>query len=162
MATLTPEIRLARASDCVDIAEMSRRNIEQGLNWRWKPSKILRLIRNPEASVIVLGDSALEGFAAMEFHPVYAHLNLLAVAPEKRRKGCGKALLTWLEESARVAGLNYISLEVRRDNPGAISFYESRGYRLEKIKSGYYGGTVDACAMAHQLISTEVASRRPR
>ena len=65
-------IQLARSGDCLELAELSRVAVEYGLRWRWKPSRILGLIRSPEACVIVARNEASEllGFAAMEFRGV--------------------------------------------------------------------------------------------
>ena len=73
------EISLARPSDALALAEMSRDLVEIGLGWSWKPSRILAMIEHPE-SVVLMARTRLEiaGFAIMEFHETHAHLNLLA------------------------------------------------------------------------------------
>lgn len=157
------DIQLARSSDCLELAELSRVAVEYGLRWRWKPSRILALIRSPEASVIVARNKASEllGFAAMEFKETYAHLVLLATVSRFRRQYVGTELLTWLQTSAVVAGLEYVSLEVRVKNDGAVKFYEGQGYSIEKVKPGYYEGKEDAYRMRHDLIDRKFAARRP-
>tara|TARA_B100001971_G_scaffold85249_1_gene78801 strand:+ start:7972 stop:8457 length:486 start_codon:yes stop_codon:yes gene_type:complete len=156
------DIGLAGQTDCVEIAGMSRALIENGLRWRWKPSRILSLIRHPDCVVITATVSdEIIGFAAMEFHELHAHLNLLAVKSKRRRNGVGQKLLDWLEESVMIAGLNYISLEVRISNVAAITFYEKAGYHIDHLASGYYNGIEDAYRMKHDLISDDVAKRRP-
>ncbi len=156
------KIELARSSDCIELADMSRRLIEYGLRWRWKPSRILALINAADCVVIVArSDTEVLGFAAMEFLDVHGHLSLLAVKPEARRLGLGHDLLIWLEQSAAVAGLDHISLEVRSNNASAIAFYEQHGYVIEKLRSRYYQSEEDAYQMIHQLISTDIAAKRP-
>ena len=55
----------------------------------------------------------------MEFDLESAHLNLLAVDPIFRRRGIARSLLSWLEKSAKTAGILEITLEVRTMNTGA-------------------------------------------
>jgi ribosomal-protein-alanine N-acetyltransferase len=156
------DIFLAKQSDCLEIADMSRTLIEHGLRWRWKPSRILQLICHPDCVVIAAKDrSGITGFAAMEFHEVHGHLNLLAVRPSERRLGIGRQLLSWLETSAGVAGLNYISLQVRSSNAGAIGFYQRAGYEINQLEKGYYNKVEDAYHMTHELISRDFAVQRP-
>lgn len=156
------EIHLAKPNDAVTLGQMSRDLVESGLNWSWKPSRILTMIQHPE-SVVLVARTRIEviGFAVMEFHEVHAHLNLLAVKPGKRRGGVGKALVEWLEASARVAGIASIYLELRADNEDARRFYQSLGYKSGKLIEGYYQGREDALTMVHQLMTPEVASQRP-
>lgn len=158
----TIELVLARPADALTLAQMSRDLIERGLDWTWKPSRVLAMIRHPDCVVLAAKTRIeLAGFAIMEFREEHAHLNLLAVKPGRRRAGIGRALIEWLEESARVAGIANIYLEVRSDNSEAKQFYESLGYRPGKIVEGYYQGKVNALTMVHQLMAPEIASQRP-
>ncbi len=156
------EITLAKPADSLPLAQMSRDLVESGLRWSWKPSRILAMINDPECVVIVANTRfGLAGFGIMEFHDVHAHLNLLAVKPTQRRTGVGQALLAWLEKSAMVAGIASVHLEVRRDNKGAVQFYESLGYVPGKTLTGYYQGREDALKMTHHLIEPSLAAQRP-
>ncbi len=157
------EIMLARPTDALALAEMSRDLVESGLGWSWKPSRILSMIQHPEA-VVLIARTRIEtaGFAIMEFHDEHAHLNLLAVKPRHRRAGVARALLAWLEKSARVAGLSRIVLEVRDRNQEARDFYDSMGFKPEEILDGYYRGREDALRMVLELMAPEVAAQRPK
>ncbi|MEX2326236.1 MAG: GNAT family N-acetyltransferase, partial [Pseudomonadales bacterium] len=114
-------------------------------------------------SVVLVAHTRIElaGFAIMEFHDTRAHLNLLAVKPGQRRKGIGKAMIRWLEESCRVAGIAGIYLELRSDNNEARQFYESLGFKAGETVEGYYQGKVNALTMIHHLMAPDVESQRP-
>lgn len=56
---------------------------------------------------------------------------LLAVAPELRGKGIGKALMQRLETEFDQRGCPKVNLQVRGDNPDVVTFYEAIGYRVE-------------------------------
>ncbi len=149
---MSPQIELARPADAVCMSEMSRRLIEAGLSPSWPPERILRHMRHADSSVIVVrGRAQLQGFAIMQFGESTAHLNLLAVQAGERRRGLGRALLSWLEDSALVAGTFLIQLELRATNHEARAFYNALGYQETGRVSGYYQQLEDAIQMAHDL-----------
>jgi len=156
-----PELQIrinpAKPSDAESIADMSRRLIETGLPWSWTPRRVAGHIDSSNSVVITARtDNRLIGFAIMQFSDDAAHLNLLAVEPEYQRKGLGGSLLDWLEQSAIVAGVFFVSLEVRTDNLVAIRFYHDRGYVETGSMPKYYDRTDDATLFAHDLRTKQV------
>ena len=156
MALASVTLELARRIDAKPIALMSRDEIEQGLEWRWRTPAIRAFINDPEACVLCarcrLNEREfLGGFGIMQFGAEVAHLNLLAVDPRLRRQGLGERLLSWLETSAVTAGLYRIDLEVRANNAGARRFYEELGYKASRTIRGYYQGREAALKMHKKL-----------
>ncbi len=144
----------ARLSDSARIAEISRRWIEHGLTWRFRPDSIAGRIRDSETAVVVARAAEhVVGFAVMEFHfdAQRAHLVLLAVEPAFRRRGVGVALFRWLEKIACLGGIARVQLELRADNEGARAFYERLGFRATELRQGYYDGRLDAIKMARRI-----------
>ena len=143
---------LARARDAQYLAEMSRDMIEQGLGWSWSPARIRQKILCPNNIVLVAraGDE-ITGFAIMHVGMEEARLNLLAVSPGHRRKGIGRRLVEWLEETVLVAGVSVIYLEVRVNAGGAQKFYRQLGYRPVQLVRGYYAGREAALRMGRDL-----------
>ena len=151
---MTPTISVAIASpaDAADIAAMSRRLIEHGLPWTWRPERVVRAIASPVTNVaVVKGKAGLDAFGIMEYWDDDAHLVLFAVRPERQRAGLGSALLQWLEASAAVAGSTRIRVEARRDNSAARSFYNEHGYHELAIKAQMYSGMLDGIRMEKWL-----------
>lgn len=145
-------IELARLRDAGAIAALSRDLIETGLGWSWRPERVQRMLRNADAVVLkAVDDAEIAGFAIMRFGWEEAHLDLLAVRPQNRRRGIATALLHWLEESALTAGVAIIRLEVRETNAAALRFYERMGYLRVRTASGYYQGQESALQMARDL-----------
>jgi ribosomal-protein-alanine N-acetyltransferase len=145
-------IGLARASDAVEIAEMSRDLIETGLGWSWTPSRVTASVHNPNALVVIARASGrIAGFGIMRYNDDEAHLDLLGVAPERRREGLGRGLVEWLEKPALVAGISAAFLEVRESNHGAQAFYERLGYRTLAQVAGYYQERESAIRMGREL-----------
>ena len=147
-------MELATIEDAGRIARMSRRLIETDLPQSWTPRRVANHIRGTNSIVVAARDKeAIAGFAVMHFKDDSAHLNLLAVEPDYRRRGVGRSLIKWLEDSARVAGIKIISLEVRSSNHRALRFYSELGYSETGVIPGYYSGVDDATLLARDLSS---------
>jgi [ribosomal protein S18]-alanine N-acetyltransferase len=147
---------LARPADAREIAEMSRDLIEYGLTWSWTPSRVQHFISGPESSVVVARrDQQVAAFAIMHFGDEVAHLNLLAVAPEHRRHGLGRQLMSWLITTAIEAGVFRINLELRTRNEPARIFYEGLGFDQLGIVQGYYQGREAALRMSRRLATNQ-------
>ena len=145
-------IRLARRGDTRPMAIMSRDLIETGLGWRWTPQRLEASLRDRATNGLVATEGErIIGFALMKYLDDEAHLLLLAVRPESRRAGVGRALLNWLETSALVAGIGSIELEVRVGSHAARVFYRQLGYQELGLVPGYYGGRETAMRMRHQF-----------
>jgi ribosomal-protein-alanine acetyltransferase len=145
-------LEIARFADAAVIATMSRGLIEAGLPWSWTPQRVGREIRDRNTNVLVARASPrLAGFAIMRFGDTHAHLNLLCVDPGHRRRGLGRRMMEWLEETARTAGIAEIALEVRAGNTAARQFYQSLGYAEIRVLHGYYSGVEAAVAMRRTL-----------
>jgi len=156
-------LQLARIEEAASLAQMSRELIETGLAHSWTAARIARQIQHPE-SVVLTARSAREpaGFAVMQFGEHSAHLNLLAVEPPYRRRGIARALLNWLEESARTAGTFLIALELRATSTAAYAFYSALGYRETGRAPRYYQGVEEAIRMARDLRVDCAVTRTPK
>ena len=145
-------VAIASPADAADIAAMSRRLIEHGLPWTWRPERVVRAIASPVTNVaVVKAKAGLDAFGIMEYWDDDAHLVLFAVRPERQRVGLGSALLQWLEASALVAGSTRIRVEARRDNSAARSFYNEHGYHELAIKAQMYSGMLDGIRLEKWL-----------
>ena len=142
-------LRLGVLADAGEIADLSRALIETGLGWSWTRERVIRNVANPNTVTVVACDAErLIGFAIMYFGDEHAHLNLLAVRPRYQRAGMGRHLIRWLEESALVAGISTIRLELRASNRGARRFYERLGFAEVGRIPDYYAGVETAVRMA--------------
>jgi ribosomal protein S18 acetylase RimI-like enzyme len=56
----------------------------------------------------------------------------MAVEPDERRHGVGKALLAAAEDAARARGLPFVSLMVTESNASARELYAQAGYVTER------------------------------
>ena len=145
-------LRLATTGDAQQIADLSRDLIERGLGWTWHRGRVLRSLRARETNVLVATEgSQVIGFAIMEYGDTRAHLLLLGVRTDYQRRGIGKRLLAWLEETALVAGISTIALELRQSNYGARHFYHQLGFVEVEYVPGYYRGVETAIRMSRRI-----------
>ena len=66
------------------------------------------------------------------------HLNSLAVADARRRRGAARHLLRHVFLDAIAAGARSATLEVRRSNRAAQALYETLGFRVKAVRRDYY------------------------
>lgn len=146
-------LRLASYADAQVIALMSRELIETGLKgWSWDPKRVAKAIHAKDTLVVVAAvRSHITGFAIMNFGDEQAHLSLLAVKPSYQRCGIGRRLVTWLEESALVAGITMFNLELRANNYAARDFYRALGFTEVAYIPGYYNGIETALRMSRDI-----------
>jgi ribosomal-protein-alanine N-acetyltransferase len=149
----------ARVTDAALLAAMAHEFVEAGLAPAWSTARIIRHVRHPDSVVLTARSGrSLAGFAIMRYADDAAHLNLLAVAPSHRRRGVGRRLVEWLEETALTAGTFIIGLELREGNDPARRFYRTLGYRESGQVPGYYQGVESAiCMMRDVRVSPQAA-----
>lgn len=96
----------------------------------------------------------VQGYAGLMVPPgaTEADVQTIAVAPDVRRMGLGRALMHALLREARSAGVRDVFLEVRADNAGAQALYEDLGFVGIGVRPGYYQpDDVDAIVMKLEL-----------
>ena len=145
-------LKLAAPADAAPIAAMSRELVEAGLPWSWTPQRVARNLRPCDTLVLTARDGQrVAGFAIMQFGDERAHLSLLAVRPDYRRRGVARRMLAWLTESALTAGIASIGLELRETNLDARRFYLGQGFAETLRIPGYYRGVETAVRMLREI-----------
>jgi ribosomal-protein-alanine acetyltransferase len=84
-------------------------------------------------------------------------IQTIAVAPEHRGTGLGRALMHTLIDEARRRGAERLFLEVRADNPVARSLYGSLGFAEVGVRPRYYRHGIDAVVMRLDVPPTVAA-----
>lgn len=130
-------LRRLTPADQEAVLELLRLCPEAG---QWLPGS-----ESPAEVYIAEQDGRIEGVAVWQELPGgEAELLNLAVRPEARRRGVGRALL------ALLAGRK-VWLEVRASNEAAIRFYQSQGFRVYGRRKSYYRNPEeDAVLMARE------------
>jgi ribosomal-protein-alanine N-acetyltransferase len=79
------------------------------------------------------------------------HIVSVAVLPQYRRKGVGKALIAEAMEGMRLYDVKQCFLEVRATNTPAINLYKKLGFQITRTIHGYYADGEDAYVMSREL-----------
>ncbi|MCU7786503.1 MAG: ribosomal protein S18-alanine N-acetyltransferase [Pyrobaculum sp.] len=72
-----------------------------------------------------------------------AHVISIAVAPEYRRRGVGRALLCTALQLLATGRVAEVFLEVRVSNTPALSLYRAAGFEISETLKSYYGDGED-------------------
>lgn len=117
---------------------------------------------NEKSLELLLGEQGV-GFAVLEGESVAAYGGMMtvldegqitnvAVFPEYRRRGYGRAVMEALEAYARENSLSVLSLEVRVSNESARALYRSLLWREVGLRKNFYRlPTEDAVVMVKDI-----------
>lgn len=90
-----------------------------------------------------------------------ADIQTIALTPEVRGAGRGRALMDALLDHALAQGVREVFLEVRADNPVARGLYESIGFTVIDVRRRYYQpDNVDALVMRLRMRDRRDAADR--
>jgi ribosomal protein S18 acetylase RimI-like enzyme len=85
-----------------------------------------------ELFFVAVDDETIVGTAMAGFDGHRGWVYYVAVAPEQRRQGVGRALMRAVEAGLTGLGCTKLNLQVRATNPQAIAFYERLGFSVEE------------------------------
>ena len=83
-------------------------------------------------------DGKVLGYVGMMYVLDEGYIANVAVAPEARRQGVGRALIAALLSRAETMGLAFVTLEVRPSNTAAIALYSAFGFESVGRRKKYY------------------------
>lgn len=103
------------------------------------------IAESPAARVYVLRvpEYPVAAFCACWVVADELHINTVAVRPELRRRGLGRALMERLLEAVAAEGVRRATLEVRRSNIPALRLYEQLGFATAAVRESYYTQPVE-------------------
>jgi ribosomal protein S18 acetylase RimI-like enzyme len=109
-----------------------------GLIRPWNdPHKDIDRKRKVQRELFLVGtiDNRLVASVMVGYEGHRGWINYLAVDPNHRRMGLGRALMEAAEQELRNSGCPKINLQIRKDNLEAIAFYEQLGYTDDLVVS---------------------------
>ena len=83
-------------------------------------------------------DGAVAGYVGCQTVLDEGYITNVAVSPDCRRQGIGRALIAELTERAKRAGLAFVTLEVRASNAPGLALYEGAGFRRVGVRKNFY------------------------
>lgn len=118
--------------------------------------------RFPETFIIAETDGKIVGYIMCRIEVGLSSLRLpglikkghvvsVAVLPEYRKRGMGKALVAKAMEGMKAYGAKQLYLEVRVTNEEAIGLYKKLGLEVSRTVHGYYADGEDAYVMSEKL-----------
>jgi len=142
--------------------EMSWRDLPQVLGIEnesfpedaWSPAQFWSELAQADSHkhyAVVVDDEDVFAYAGVQILAPEAEILTIAVHPEVRGRGYGRALVTYLENTAAANGCTTMHLEVATDNNSAHQLYLALGYADIGARANYYGTGRDALMMSKQL-----------
>ena len=141
-------IRPWEQKDIEKIAEIER----QSFSDPWTAEMLADTLRFPVYHTFLAEDGGqVCGYGCLIVLFEDAELANIAVSPDARGTGVGKALMESMHEKAKALGAERMLLEVRVSNARAIGLYEKYGYHRYGIREKYYADGEDAYLMTKAL-----------
>lgn len=148
-----------RADDLEEVMVIER----EAFRHPWSPELFRRELEHDWSTILVAiepltsapGKGSERIVAFLIFWLVHDEVHILnvAVAPEHRRKGIARILMTETEQRAHQANAALMTLEVRRSNQAALDLYREFDYRAVGVRPNYYVDEgEDAIVMVKELM----------
>ncbi len=159
MSSLAPVAVLVRGSardiDAVDA--VMRAAFDPAYGEAWTPAQTLGMLSLPGVWLTIAeADGGAVGFTLTRAIGGDAELLLLAVIPERRGTGIGRALLRAAMSEAVARGSPQLCLEMRANNP-ATRLYLGEGFVKRGERRDYYVGRTGERYDAHTYIWSAIA-----
>jgi [ribosomal protein S18]-alanine N-acetyltransferase len=154
---ITTQNLLAHLADILDIERVSFPS-------PWGRESFEHEVRNPLSRFWgILSDNGLVAYICFWVAAGEIHLMNIAVHPEMRKRGSGRALMDKLVQTGVEEGVRKIWLEVRPSNEAARTLYSRTGFTEVGWRRRYYADTgEDAIVMSLTLSPSEVVADKAR
>jgi ribosomal protein S18 acetylase RimI-like enzyme len=126
-------IRPYREPDEQAVADLWRRVFPDSPPWNDPEADIRRKLSvQRELFLVAILGGELVGTAMAGFDGHRGWVYYVAVSPDHRRQGVGRALMARVEEGLTALGCSKLNLQVRASNSQVVSFYKHLGYQVEE------------------------------
>ena len=141
-------IRDVGGSDLDELARLAERCLGDG----WGRPALAETLERPVSRMRIACDEGGEpfGFVVARRVAEIIEIDLLGVAPERRREGCARALLEDLIEREVARGAEEARLELRESNRSARALYAGLGFVVVGTRSRYYPDGEDATLLTRR------------
>ncbi len=119
----------------------------------WSETSLELLCRERGVGVVIPSDApdgVALAYGGMTVVLDEGSITNIAVRPDARRQGLGRAVVEALIEHARTLGVADIYLEVRISNEAAISLYRSLGFTVVGTRKAFYTLPVEDALVMHR------------
>ena len=116
----------------------------------WSEQSLLLITRDKNFGVVASEDGEVVAYGGMTCCLDEGSVTNIAVHPDFRRRGLGRAVVLRMLDEAKKRGIRSVFLEVRVSNEAARSLYLSEGFsEIGRRKNFYRAPVEDALAMAY-------------
>jgi ribosomal-protein-alanine N-acetyltransferase len=144
-------IRAFLLADAAAVTEILRGSPEAAQWTEWGIRELLGW--HGVLALVSEDDCTVSGFIVGRQVADQAEILNLAVAPAKRRKGEGGALLKAAMDEFRARQVSRVFLEVRESNESGIAFYAKHGFSKTGKRPGYYRGPDEAAVTMERKLA---------
>ncbi|AHM57060.1 ABC-type nitrate/sulfonate/bicarbonate transport system, permease component RimI [Peptoclostridium acidaminophilum DSM 3953] len=143
------EIREMTADDIDGVLEVENISFKTP----WSRDSFEKEMENSLAFYLVVSsDDGIAGYGGIWFIAGEGHITNIAVHPDFRNRGLGRAIVKGLIEESLKRKIEAMTLEVRISNETAIGLYKSLGFKSAGVRPGYYtDSNEDALIMWKEL-----------
>jgi ribosomal-protein-alanine N-acetyltransferase len=146
-------VKRLKVDDIDRLLELNLRCFRQGENYTKHTFNYLLTQPQSLGLMAETPSGEMAGFVLLMNNPDgAAHITTVGVAPEHRRRGIAKKLITELESLLRKKSASTIVLEVRVGNRAAQDLYTHAGYSIVKRMIRYYHNGEDGYLMMKSLV----------
>ena len=119
----------------------------------WSEASLSLLCRERGLGVVIPSDTPdapAQAYGGLTYVLNEGSITNIAVRPDMRRQGLGRAVIEALIEQAREVGVTDVYLEVRISNQAAISLYRSLGFTIVGTRKDFYKLPVEDAYIMHR------------
>ena len=148
---LTERIMIRR--DMPDVLDIERASFE----FPWLEEEFVACLRqrNCILRVAEIGERIV-GFVSWELHKTRLHLLTVAVHPDFRLRGAGRALIALPIRRLTPTRRNRLTLEIRERNLGAQLFFCRMGFRCTSVLHDFYNDSPEDAYLFEYRIDVEI------
>ena len=118
----------------------------------WSVESLELMLTDRAMGLVATEEGRVIGYVGMMCVLDEGQIINVAVHPDARRRGVGKALMCFAEKYAKERGIDFLSLEVRESNTAARKLYSSLGWNECGIRKNFYSHPIEnACVMIKSI-----------
>ena len=116
----------------------------------WSAESLLLLTKDENFGMVAIDNGIVTAYGGMTCCLDEGSVTNIAVHPDFRRRGLGRAIVRAMLDEAKKRGIRSVFLEVRQSNEAAKALYFSEGFsEIGRRKNFYRAPVEDALAMAY-------------
>jgi len=146
------EISVAEKDDISAIAELEKMCFSSP----WSEKAVLDTMSGENSLFLVAkAEGKICGYIGSYSALDEGYITNVAVNPDFRRRGVGKALVGELIRQGKEKGLSFLTLEVRESNEGAIALYSDLGFENVGKRPRFYSNPTEAAYLMTYYMGKE-------